>query len=241
MLVLTFLAGPLSPLMAKETLVTSVAKENRNGVSVEILTAIAKQLRAKLVIQEDPFKRRLYLMKDGTIDLISGLLKRPEREEYIHFVHPPYMERSDTVFFVQKENASLIDTYADLYPLKIGTILGSQYFQQFDQDTRLHKEPVSGMLINFKKLLLGRLDTIVLPEGAGIDQIHKMGITDKIAMARYRFSKRKEVYIGISKKSRLMDNINEIETIIGSMIENKEIKKIIIEYYTRRNLPVPAH
>jgi polar amino acid transport system substrate-binding protein len=180
-------------------------------------------------------------MKDGTIDLISGLLKRPEREEYIHFVHPPYLERSDTVFFVQKGKSSLIETYADLYPLKIGTILGSQYFQQFDQDTRLHKEPVSGMLINFKKLLLGRLDTIVLPEGAGIDQIHKMGITDKIAMARYRFSKRKEVYIGISKKSRLMDNINEIETIIGSMIENKEIKKIIIEYYTRRNLPVPAH
>jgi polar amino acid transport system substrate-binding protein len=218
-----------------------VAKENRNGVSVEILTAIAKRLRAKLVIQEDPFKRRLYLMKDGTIDLISGLLKRPEREEYIHFVHPPYMKRSDTVFFVQKKNASLIDTYADLYPLKIGTILGSQYFQQFDQDTRLHKEPVSGMLINFKKLLLGRLDTVILPEAYGIEQIHKMGITDKIVMARYRFSKRKEVYIGISKKSRLMDNINEIEAIIGSMIENKEIKKIIIEYYTRRNLPVPAH
>ena len=180
-------------------------------------------------------------MKDGTIDLISGLLKRPEREKYIHFVHPPYMERSDTVFFVRKGKSSLIETYTDLYPLKIGTILGSQYFHLFDKDTRLHKEPVPGMLINFKKLLLGRLDTVILPEGAGIEQIHKMGITDEIAMAHYRFSKRKEVYIGISKKSRLMDEIDKIESVIRNMIENKEIKKIIIEYYTRRNLPVPAH
>jgi polar amino acid transport system substrate-binding protein len=227
--------------MAREVLVTSVAQENRKGMDAEILTAIAKRLLATLIIREDPFKRRLYLMKNGTIDLMVGLLNRPERENYIHFIYPPYMEHSDTVFFVPKGNAARIQTYADLSSLKIGTILGSKYFHQFDRDDTLNKEPVFGMVINFKKLLRGRLDTAILPEGAGIDQMHRMGIADKIELAQYRFSKKKAVYIGISKKSRLMNKMDEIEIVIGKMIQDKEIQKIIIAYYTRRNLPVPAH
>lgn len=239
-LLLTSLIGFLSPLIAK-TLVTSVAKESRNGIDEELLNAIAKKLKVTLILQEDPFKRRLYMMKDGTIDLMAGLLKRPEREEYIHFVQPPYIERSDTVFFVPKGKSSLIQTYKNLYPLKIGTILGSKYFHQFDEDKRLNKEPVPGGMINFKKLLLGRLDTVIFPEGPGIDQIHKMKIADKIDIAHYRFSKKKQVYIGISRKSHMMDDIQAIESVIRQMIEEGEIKKIIIGYYTQRKLPVPAH
>ncbi len=77
------------------------------------------------------------MMKDGTIDPMAGLLKRPEREEYIRFVQPPCKERSDTIFFVPKGKPSLIQTYEDLYALKIGTTLGSKYFHQFDEDKKL--------------------------------------------------------------------------------------------------------
>jgi polar amino acid transport system substrate-binding protein len=230
----------IPPLTAR-TLATAVAKEDRDSLDIEILTAIAQKLKAKLILQEAPFNRRLYLMRDGTINLMAGLLKHPEREEYIRFVQPPYKNRSDTVFFVPKGSASLIQTYEDLYPLKIGTILGSKYFHQFDEDKRLNKDPAPKGITNFKKLLLGRLDTVIAPEGAGIDRIQEMGIADKIEMAPYRFSKEKQVYIGISKKSSLMENIDEIESVIRQMIEAGEIKKIIIDYYTQRNLPVPAH
>ncbi len=231
----------LPVLMAQDTLVTSVAKESVHDLDAVILNAIAKKLNAKLVIQHAPFQRRLYLMKDGTIDLMAGLLKRDEREKYIHFVQPPYKERSDTIFFVPKGKASLIKTYNDLYSLKIGTTIGSKYFNPFDEDKKLNKEPIPKVMSNFKKLLLGRLDTVIYPEGSGIEKIHKMGIADKIDMAQFRFSKKKQVYIGISKKSHLMDSIDEIESAIQSMIRKGEIKKIIIDYYTQRNLPVPAH
>ncbi|MBU0969706.1 MAG: hypothetical protein KKC20_03620, partial [Proteobacteria bacterium] len=68
----------------------------------------------------------------------------------------------------------------------------------------------------------------------------KMGIADQIEIAPFRFSKKKQVYIGISKHSRLMDILDEIERTLGQMIESKEIQQIIIDYYTRRDLPVPA-
>ena len=226
---------------AQDTLSTAVANENQNGLDVQILNAIANRLKAKLFILDAPFKRRLYLMKDGTIDIMAGLLKRPEREGYIHFIHPPYKKRSDTVFFVPKGKSFLIQTYNDLYPLRIGTILGSKYFHQFDDDKRLTKEPLPGVMGNFEKLLLGRLDTVIYPESVGIDLIHEMGIADKIEMAPYRFSKEKHVFIGISKKSYLMNKIDQIEAVIRQMIETGEIDKIIIDYYTQRNLPIPAH
>ena len=226
--------------MAIDTLSSSVGEESKNSPDAEILTAIAKRLNAKIVFLHAPFNRRLYLMKNGTIDLMAGLLKRPEREKYIHFVHPPYKERSDTIFFVPKGKASQILTYNDLYPLKIGTLLGSKYFYQFDEDNKLTKEPNPKGAFNFKKLLLGRLDTVIYAESTGIDLVHKMGIADQMEIAQFRFSKKKQVYIGISKHSRLMDNLDEIERTLGQMIACKEIQQIIIDYYTRRNLPVPA-
>lgn len=227
--------------MAHDVLSTSVAKESAHSLDVMILEAIAKKLKIKLIIQHAPFSRRLYMMKDGTIDLMAGLLKRPEREAYIHFVQPPYKNRSDTIFFVPKGKASLIKTYENLASLKIGTTLGSKYFHRFDEDNDLDKEPVPKVMSNFKKLLLGRLDTVIYPEGAGIEKIHEMRIADKIEIAHYRFSKKKQVYIGISKKSHIMDDIDNIESVICQMIEQGEIKQIIIDYYTQRNLPVPAH
>ena len=94
---------------------------------------------------------------------------------------------------------------------------------------------------NFEKLLLGRLDTVIYPESVGIDLIHKMGTAEKIEVAPYRFSKEKHVFIGISKKSHLMEKIDEIESVIRQIIENGEINQIIIDYYTQRNLPIPAY
>ncbi len=235
------LASPSFSAMAQLTLSTSVSKESVYSLDVVILTAIAKKLKARLIVQHAPFQRRLYMMQDGTIDIIAGLLKRPEREEYIHFVQPPYKERSDTIFFVPKGKSSLIQKYEDLSALKIGTTFGAKYFHQFDEDKELYKEPVPKVTSNFQKLLLGRLDTVIYPEGDGIEKIHEMGIADKIDIAQYRFSKKKQVYIGISKKSQMIDDVSGTESVIRQMIEKGEITKIIIDHYTQRNLPVPAH
>jgi polar amino acid transport system substrate-binding protein len=179
-------------------------------------------------------------MKDGKIDLMPGLLKNPERENYIHYIFPPYKERSDTVFFLSKGKPSVLKKYEDLYALKIGTNLGSNYFPQFDKDTKLKKEAVSSGIPNFRKLLLGRIDTVIFPEAGGIDLIHRIGIADRIEMAEFRFAQKKPVYIGISRKSHLMDNITKTESVIVSMIESGEIRRIIVNYYVSRFLPVPA-
>jgi polar amino acid transport system substrate-binding protein len=118
--------------------------------------------------------------------------------------------------------------------------VGSKYYPKFDDDIGLKKDAVSNSVYNFKKLMAGRIDTAVFPESVGIDLIYKMGIQDRVELAEYRFLKEKKVYIGISKKSRLMDRFEGLENTIRSMIEKGEIKRVIVDHYVSRGLPVPA-
>jgi|GEM_PF-1187823 len=229
-----------SALAGHHALVASVAEEIKDSPDQQILTAVAARLDARAIFQYAPFKRRLLMLKKGEVDLACGLLKRPEREAYIHYIQPPYKKRSDTIFFVTKENPNRIQTYKDLKGLKIGITRGSKYFIQFDDDNTLHKEIVHQATANFRKLILERLDTVIINESAGIHLIHKLGISDQVEPAPFRFSRNKFVYIGISKKSGLMKRINEVSPAIREMIESGRIEQIIKNYYTSRNLPVPA-
>lgn len=244
LIAISFLSGMLIPCLSAHAeprvLVVSVAEEIQNGPDAKILVAIAKELGTPLTFQYAPFKRRLLLLKSGNVDLVCGLLKRPDREIYIHYILPPYKKRSDTIFFVPKGKAGRIQRYEDLYDLKIGTVRGSKFFIRFDEDSLLSKEPVAQITLNFKKLLLGRIDTVIVNEASGIDIMHKMNISDQIEMALYRFNREKFVYIGISKNSWLMDDIQTIEPVIQKMVRSGRIRHIIESYYTNLNLPIPA-
>ncbi len=219
---------------------SSVANVNLNGPDHELLQTIARRLGKELVMMPAPFRRRLALMKNGDIDLMVGLLRRPDRETYIHYIDPPYKKRSDTVFIVRRENRDLINTYEDLGNLRIGVIIGAKYFPEFDGNPRLLKDAVPKDNMNMKKLLRGRIDAMIHPEFAGIDLINRMGANGRVTIAPYRISRQKHVYIGVSKKSPLMSGMNRIQKEIGQMVEDGTILALLTEYYEKRGLPVPA-
>ena len=132
LIAICLLSGMLIPCFPAQAehhvLVVSVAEESKDGPDAEILTAIAEEVKTSVSFRYAPFKRRLIMMKNGDIDLVCGLLKRRDREAYIHYILPPYKKRSDTIFFVAKGKADRIQTYEDLYDLKIGTVRGAKFF-----------------------------------------------------------------------------------------------------------------
>jgi len=225
---------------ADKKLISSLPPELKDGADAVIMNTIAGKLDARLEIKCAPFKRRLAMMEVGDIDFLTGLLKNPLREKYIHYIYPPYKSRSDTVFFVPRGKTALVRRYEDLHHLKIGTVVGSKYFPKFDDDTSLNREVCHSAELNLKKLMAGRIDVAAFPESAGLDLIDRMGIKEYLEVADYRFSKQKNVYIGISKKSWLMNSIQQVDDLVRSMIENGELKRVIIDYYTSRGLPTPV-
>ena len=226
---------------ARDVIVSSVyAGDGGTNPNADILHAIANRMEVKLVLVPAPFKRRLLMMQGGEIDFMAGLFKNEERKAYIHFVEPAYKLRSDRVFFVPKGKGDTITRYEDLYGLTIGTTIGARHFPRFDTDENIVKDPVPKGDLSLKKLLLGRIDAVIFPEGAGIDLGYKLGISEQIEIARFRFNRQKQVYIGISKNSTIQQELPRFEAIIRKMIVSGEIRQIYGTYYRQRGLPVPT-
>jgi len=211
------------------------------GPEIEILKAIGKKLNMEVSFQVIPFKRALHSMKKGDLDIMSGLLKRSEREKYIHFIEPPYKTKSNKVFYIAKERSVKILKYHDLYNHTIGIKLGVHYFPQFDLDTKLKKEAVADNIQNLHKLVLGHIDTTIITDSEGDYLIKKLGYEGKVKKVKFGYYKKNFVYFGVSKTSTLSSRLKEIELIIQKMTESGEIDKIITDYFKKHNLPVPQY
>ncbi len=214
--------------------------DNRaEGAGADIVKAIGKKLNLKVVFKLLPFKRSLKYLKNGDVDIMTGLLRKAEREEYIFFIDPPYKKKSNKVFYVLKGNKTLITKYEDLYPLSIGTKLGNKYFPRFDSDKKLTKESAISNNLNILMLLKKRIDALIITDSSGDYLIHNMGYEDKFEKAIFGYTKNNPVYIGLSKKSH-MANHKSI-TIISTMIKSGEIDKVISNFFKKKNLPVPEY
>jgi polar amino acid transport system substrate-binding protein len=224
-------ASSLRTAYCAQTFTSGVSAEHADGVVSRIVERLAQKLEIRMEMRLAPFARRLQWMKTGDIDIMGGILKRPQREAYIFFVSPPYVNENRKVFFVRRGEEHRIDHYEDLYGLRIGTKIHARYFPRFDKDERLNKEAVGSVELNFKKLLADRLDAVIYSNRSGFMKLMEMGLTDRVGRATYIYKKGNPVYIGISRHSPLMKDKARVEAAVREMVETEEIKRIIKNYY----------
>lgn len=224
-------SGVFSPAMAGPVYRSAVSAEHADGIVAHIVNAVAERLDMPIDMQLAPFARRLQWMKNGELDLMGGLLKRPERQAYIYYVSPPYVEKNRKVFYVRKGEEARIQSYADLYGLVIGTKIRSRYFQRFDEDRRLIKEAVGSVEQNFRKLLSGRVDAVIYSNRSGAIKLAEMGIAEQVGVAPFAYTASNPVYIGISRRSPLMAHRERIEAVVRRMVESGEMAQLIETYH----------
>ncbi len=212
-----------------------------DGVDGIILNALAQKLDAKITFSILPFKRCLKEIEMGRNDIMSGLLFRSEREQFLHYIKPAYKKKSNKAFFVLKDNGPTIEKYNDLAPLTIGVRMGVKYFPKFDTDPLLAKDAVRENDLNIGKLLKGRIDTFIISREVGEYLIKQAKASDRIEMADFGYSKENPVYIGISKKSPWAKRHAEISTIFAEMASSGEIDRLIEGYFTRYGMPIPPY
>lgn len=212
-----------------------------DGVDGLVMMALAKKLNAKIEFEVLPFKRSLKEIEMGRLDMMSGLLYRPAREKFLHYVRPEYKKRSNKAFFVLKGKSNTIKEYKDLSPLKVGLRMGVKYFPKFDEDSRLQKYAVRENDLNIDKLLKGRIDAFIISRAVGEYLIKEAGVADRIEMAEFGYSKENPVYIGISKKSPWAKRHQEISAIFAEMASSGEIGRLIEGYFTDNDMPVPPY
>ncbi len=203
-----------------------------NGAYTEIVRELAKRTGFELQVFQCPFKRCLKMMQDGQADVIIGLHDSPERQAYIHFLRTPYRKfSSDKVFYVLKGKAASIRGYGDLQQLRIGVKSGTQYFERFDADNSLTKDSAKDAEANFKKLLRGRVDAVLMAEDQGEPLVYGMQLQGQLDKALYREPDRTPRSIGFSKKSAVAQQIPAFETAMAAMVKDGTVKALFKRYY----------
>jgi polar amino acid transport system substrate-binding protein len=178
-----------------------------------------------------PWKRALDMMEKGNADLISGILKSPERERYLIFLEPPYKTKSAKIFYVRKGEQQRIQEYEDLYQLKIGVQAGVRYFAPFDDDPKIRKEEAGDDLSNLRKLQHGRLDAVISTETQADYWIATQSLEDQFDKASYRYDYDLPVYFALSRQSSLAQHSAQFSRVIAELSDKGVFEKVIADYF----------
>lgn len=200
------------------------------GIDITLLQLLAKRLDLDIQFEDMPFKRGLKMVEHGDIDLAVGVLRRPEREEYAHFLTPPYSDTTAKVFYVLKGKEQTITRYEDLHTLIIGTQIGTKYFPCFDNDRAIAKHEVSDIHLNVRMLRARRIDAFIMSEFSGDKQLAELDLEGVIVKAPYKHIDPQSVYMILSKRSQHAPRLDEFNKELRTLIESGTYKRIEREF-----------
>ena len=195
---------------------------------------LARRLGQPLQIIDCPLKRCLKLLEAGEADIGIGLRQTPERRQYLHFLATPYRHTSaDRVFLMRRGDKRRLTRYEDLSGLRIGVTGGSEYFTRFNEDTRLLKDEGPNNESSLRKLLLGRVDTVILPEDQALALLAQLGLQQQVEFARLRVPEPTSRSVAISRRSPQMARLTALEQAMRGMREDGSLAAIYDRHYNQ--------
>lgn len=204
------------------------------GAYTEIVREIARRLATPLEVVECPLKRCLKLLEVGEADLAIGLRQSPERLEYLHYLATPYRRSSsDRVFLLRRGDTRRLSSYEDLRGLRIGVTDGSEYFPRFKADNSLQKDVAPNSESSLRKLMLKRVDTVILPEDQALALVAQLGLREQTEFAPLRVPEPTPRAIAVSRRSALMARLPALEQAMQVMREDGTLTAIYERHYYR--------
>jgi len=205
-------------------------KKPYTGIDIDLWNEIEKRLDVDIKIKKYPWSRSLSNMKQGKSDAISGIAKRAQREEYMHYIQTPYYTCT-TVFYVRKGDSNKITKYEDLYKFNIGYVTNSAYFLKFDKDKKLKKRAVTREIQLLEMLKAKRFDTIIGTDCQVDYELAQLDLIDEFKKAIYKPGNKVDLYVTISKKSAYIKELNKITKVVEDIINEGLVKEFAKKYY----------
>ncbi|MGY4531710.1 polar amino acid transport system substrate-binding protein [Pseudomonas sp. TE3786] len=174
------------------------AQGNLIGLDIDVLNEISRRSGLHFDVQRAPWARGLADLQQGRADLMIGLAKTPDREQYIEYLPAPYYACAPR-FYTAANTSEQLQSYADLQGKLIGYVHESVYFQPFDSDQTLLKRGVNNEQQLLQMLLRGRL-AVVIGTDCQVDfELLQSHYAAAIAKARYLPEAHTELFIGFSR------------------------------------------
>ena len=202
--------------------------KNYSGIYIDIINEVSKEAGIELEFVELPFQRALEEMKLGKIDIMLGPTKNKEREEYMYFIEKYPFPKEAKVFYSFNKIIE-INKYEDLYGKKIEVLRGAKYFEKFDNDIKLIKNPVNDYLQAFNKVKAGRSDLVIIPQLQG-DYLSMDKNLKGFIKSKYQVEGSLS-FVTISKKSKNYSYLKDkLTSALEKVNKNGTYDKIIAAY-----------
>ncbi|NGZ27155.1 MAG: transporter substrate-binding domain-containing protein, partial [Magnetococcales bacterium] len=202
------------------------------GSLKEILDLAAQRAGYRVDWQDVPFTKSIEALKTGEVDLVPRTVVTPERQQFVRFLPPIGYEQQEILFLTRKGQEKTIRNYDDLKNLRIGLKKGTAYFDRFNKDTTLNKQPFAGDdygLLN--QFISGAVDTIIILDRRAMDSaLAGMGFTD-YGYAQYRLIQNLELNYGFSRASAHLQAADALEQELQTMQAKGEVDTLLAQSF----------
>jgi polar amino acid transport system substrate-binding protein len=174
-----------------------------HGLSLDLLKPAARQLGLRIEVVTCPFPRCLKLAEQGDVDIVAGLIKTTEREQYLHFVQPAMMNFvSSFVFYSRHQQQHPIHTVQDLKGSTVTVMRDAVYFPEFDRAGDFEKIAVNSEATSLELVYKGRADYAITVEQTADGSFTTAGLKKSdLKRQPYHVSQNIRGYLAFSRKS----------------------------------------
>ena len=207
-----------------------VVGERYAGIDTDLLREVARQMDLKLAFKHGTFEECLEMLRQGEADVMTTLLRRPEREEYLLFAQFRYRTREAKAFYMLTDSNVRVKQYQDLTGLRIGAKQGARYFPRFDNDEELNKIPARNTEANIRRLLAGEIDAFIDTRDEARYWLKTLDLAGSIRESEYTYEFLDPVYMGISHKSPLASRAEEFGHALTKAVDEGALERIKEKY-----------
>ncbi len=199
------------------------------GIDIDLCMALEKRLGIRIDIRRVPWARALDMMRSGQADLITGIARTVEREEFLHYLPTSYSVVRP-MFFAPKGQGNLVRSYEELYGKSIGLSTHSAYFPRFNTDADLNKQSLSTETQILQMLALKRIDLAIGTDPNLSWDIARLGLKDAVEPTAWQPEERTELFLAISKKSPAASLLGRIDAELRAMLADGSMAAIQAAY-----------
>jgi len=201
-----------------------------SGIDADILREVARRLDMKIKFVPCPWMRCQRLVKEGKVDFMTSAVWTNERDDYAHFINPPYVTNSTFQFYVLKDANVNIRKYDDLYKYKVGDVRGAVKFERFDNDEKIKKYFITADEQLLKVLVANRVDAIVGQESQFDYMIKSQGYGQVKKSPYQHITNTSPAFMALSRKSKYAKHADKFSKIMKRLVDEGVVEKIKAKY-----------
>lgn len=188
------------------------------GLDIDLLNELERRTGLTFQLQSMPWARGLEGLRQGRVDLMTGLALTPERAEFVDYLQPAYHACAPR-FYGRPELQGRVTTYAGLQGLRIGYVLQSAYFQPFDGDQQLNKQGVNSEAQLLEMLQIGRIDLLVGTDCQVDYDRRDPRLATRMQKMSYVPPSHTPLYIGFSRSSPHQEQREALQTALRQLLD----------------------